>query len=266
MRHVNADPRCPNADRRDGPPPLAFEQVTFGYQRIPILREVNLRIDPAEFVAVVGPNGSGKSTLVKLGLGLLEPTHGTVRLFGESLPQFSDWARVGYVPQRASADAALPISVDEVVRSGVVSQVGLFGRMSTTQRERLEHAMDVMGIASLRKQAVAHLSGGQQQRVLIARALVTGPELLVLDEPTTGVDSDARRILREALDHLRECEGVAMVYITHDPEGFTGLADRVIEMRAGRAIEHRPDDPEIPGLGGHVPHLARAGEDEGGLG
>lgn len=219
------------------PAALAFEQVTFGYQRLAVLREVSLRVTAGEFVAVVGPNGSGKSTLVKLGMGLLTPSHGVVRLFGTPVRKFREWDRVGYVPQHAAAPAAVPVSVEEVVRTGLAGQTGLLRRPSRQQRDQLAHVMEVMGVADLRREAISTLSGGQQQRVLIARALVTAPELLMLDEPTTGVDAYARRALRESLEHLRHREGVAMVYVSHDPQGFTGLADRVVEMRAGRAIE-----------------------------
>lgn len=232
------------------PPALAFEQVTFGYQRLPVLREVSLRVEPGEFVAVVGPNGSGKSTLVGVGLGLLRPAHGTVRLFGTPVDRFAEWHRIGYVPQRAAADAAIPISVEEVVRSGLAHRVGLLRRPSPAQREKLEHVMEVMGLTALRREAVGTLSGGQQQRALIARALVTGPELLVLDEPTTGVDAHARHVLRESLEHLRHHEQVAMVYISHDPQGFAGLADRVVEMRAGRAAETDPRAATAPAAEG----------------
>lgn len=217
-------------------PVLDFDQVTFGYGRIPVLRELSLRVAPAEFLAVIGPNGSGKSTLIKLGLGLLRPTHGTVRLFGSQVRTFDDWGRVGYVPQRASARADVPVSVEEVVRTGLAGRTGLFGRPTAEQRDRIEHVLDLLGLTSLRKEAITRLSGGQQQRTLIARALATRPDLLILDEPTTGVDAGARGVLRESLEHLVRIEGVAVVYISHDPEGFAGLADRVVELRAGKAI------------------------------
>lgn len=211
-----------------------FDQVTFGYGRIPILREASLALSPGEFVAVVGPNGAGKTTLMRLGLGLLRPTHGTVRLFGQRIEAFRDWGMVGYVPQRAAAASSIPISVAEVVRTGLAGRLGLFGRPDERQRWRIEHVLDVMGIAAIRREPLTRLSGGQQQRTLIARALVTEPRLLVLDEPTTGVDADARGVLRESLEHLVHIEGVAVAYISHDPEGFFGLADRVVEVRAGR--------------------------------
>lgn len=226
-------------------PVLEFDQVTFGYGRIPVLREVSLRIAPGEFVAIIGANGSGKTTLMRLGLGLLRPTHGTVRLFGARLREFSDWGRVGYVPQRASANASVPLNVEEVVRTGLAGHLGLFRRPNREQRQRVEEVLDRMGLSALRAQRVSNLSGGQQQRALIARAMVTAPDILVLDEPTTGVDVDARGVLRESLEHLVHAEGVAVVYISHDPEGFAGLADRVFEIRAGRAV--RCEDPNSHG-------------------
>jgi zinc transport system ATP-binding protein len=218
------------------PAVLAFDQVTFGYGRIPVLREASLQIAAGEFVALVGANGSGKTTLLRIGLGLLRPSHGTVRLFGERLEQFRDWGRVGYVPQRAAADAQIPVSVEEVVRTGLAGHLGLLRRPTRAQRAKVDEVLDRMGVADLRRQPVTQLSGGQQQRALIARALVTGPSLLVLDEPTTGVDADARTVLRESLEHLVRTDGVSVVYISHDPEGFAGLADRVLEIRAGRAV------------------------------
>jgi zinc transport system ATP-binding protein len=224
---------------------IEYDQVTFGYGRIPVLRELSLRVTRGELLAVVGPNGSGKSTLIKLGLGLLRPTHGSVRLFGAHVRDFDDWGRVGYVPQRASAQAAVPVSVEEVVRTGLAGRLGLLRRPDREQRDRIEHTLDLLGLAALRRQSIARLSGGQQQRTLIARALVTGPELLILDEPTTGVDADARGVLRESLEHLVRAEGVAVIYISHDPEGFAGLADRIVELHAGRAV--RCEDPSRHG-------------------
>ena len=239
----------PKGPRTHGSPVLAFEQVTFGYTRLPVLREVSLTIDPGEFVAIIGANGSGKSTLIKLGLGLLRPTHGTVRVFGAPVDRFSDWARIGYVPQRAVADSSVPLSVAEVVRSGLAGSLGLVRRPNRRQREQIDHVIDLMGLGRIRRQAVGTLSGGQQQRALIARALVTDPDLLVLDEPTSGVDADARGVLRESIEHLLREHGVAVCYITHDPVGFSGLADRVLEVRAGRVAEC--EDPSVH----HHPHV-----------
>lgn len=218
-------------------PAIEFDQVTFGYGRFPVLREVSLRIHPGEFYAIVGANGSGKTTLMKLALGLLRSSYGTIRLFGVPVERFREWHQIGYVPQRAAARPALPISVDEVVRTGLAGHNGLFRRPDAGQRRRVEHVVDVMGLDEIRSAPISRLSGGQQQRALIARALVTSPRLLVLDEPTTGVDIAARNVLRESLEHLVRVEGVAVAYISHDPEGFSGLAHHVVEVTAGRLID-----------------------------
>ncbi|MDP8970087.1 MAG: ATP-binding cassette domain-containing protein [Actinomycetota bacterium] len=222
---------------------LEFDQVTFGYGRLPILREVSLRITEGEFVAVVGPNGSGKTTLVLLGLGLLRPTYGVVRLFGTDASRLRDRWRVGYVPQRASVATPLPVSVAEVVRSGLAGQLRPGRRFTRAHRERLGHVLGLLGLAEVRNRRLSELSGGQQQRALIARALVTGPRLLVLDEPTTGVDVEARAVLRESLEYLVGVEGIAVVYVSHDPGGFAGIADRVVEVRAGRVVRVDPEAP-----------------------
>jgi len=221
----------------DGPLPLELDQVTFGFGRLPVLREASLRVPQGEFVAVVGANGSGKTTMMRLALGLLAPTHGTVRLFGTPIGRFRDWHLVGYVPQRATTSTTLPVSVGEVVRTGLAGSLGLVGRPRAEHRARMEHVLDLMRLTGLRRRRMTQLSGGQQQRALIARALVTAPRLLVLDEPTTGVDAAARSSLREALEHLVEVERIAVVYVSHDPEGFMGLAHRVVEVRAGRIVD-----------------------------
>ncbi|MDP8970764.1 MAG: metal ABC transporter ATP-binding protein [Actinomycetota bacterium] len=229
------------------PAVLELDQVVFGYGRVPVLQAASLRVHEGEFVAVVGANGSGKTTLLRLALGLIQPSRGSVSLFGTPVRRFRDWGRVGYVPQRASTESALPLSVEEVVRTGLAGSLGLLRRPDAAQRARLEQVLDLMDLAGLRGQPVGRLSGGQQQRALIARALVTAPALLMLDEPTTGVDPSARTALREVLERLVRQEGVAVVYVSHDPEGFTGLSDRVVEVRAGRV--EAVDTVGLPGNG-----------------
>ena len=221
--------------RQAVPPALELDEVSFAYGGGPVLRQASLRVSEGEFVAVVGGNGSGKTTLMKIALGLLSPGTGHVRLFGDDIKSFRDWHKVGYVPQRAVAVSALPISVDEVVRSGLAARARWLGRRRPEEHARIEHVVDLLGLVAVRRSRVSELSGGQQQRALIARALVTAPRLLVMDEPTTGVDSHARQILRTSLEHLVDVEGMAVVYVSHDPEGFSGLAQRVVEVADGRA-------------------------------
>lgn len=219
---------------------LELDDVSCTYGRHPVLNGVSLRLQAGEFTAVVGPNGAGKTTLVRLALGLLRPSRGTVRLFGTDVARFRDWSWVGYVPQRANTSSALPISVDEVVRSGLAGQLRPLRRTSPAQHERVEHVLDVMGLQQVRRRRISQLSGGQQQRALIARALVTTPRLLFLDEPTTGVDAEAKSALRVSLEHLVRVEAISVVYISHDPAGFTGLAQRVLEVRDGTVLSPAP--------------------------
>jgi len=222
---------------------LEFDAVSFGYGPVPVVRDVDLRVPDGTFVALVGANGSGKTTLMRLGLGLLRPTSGAVRLFGVDADRFHDRWQVGYVPQRASAATTLPVSVVEVVRTGLAGQLGPRWRFGRAHHDRIEHVLDLMGLQDARHRRLSELSGGQQQRALIARALVTRPQLLVLDEPTTGVDAEARAVLRDSLEHLVRVERVAVVYVSHDPEGFAGLADRVIEVRGGATVDVTPAAP-----------------------
>jgi zinc transport system ATP-binding protein len=217
------------------PPALELDGVSFAYGRVPVLREVSLCVIEGEFVAVIGGNGSGKTTLMKLGLGLLRPTAGRVRLFGTALDAFRSWDKVGYVPQRAMSTSALPVSVEEVVTSGLAANARPFLRRRSEEAARMDHVVELLGLVDHRRSRMSELSGGQQQRALIARALVTAPRLLIMDEPTAGVDAGARDVLRGSLEHLVNVEGMAVVYVSHDPEGFAGLAHRVVEIEDGRA-------------------------------
>lgn len=221
----------------DEPAAMAFDAVSFAYGRSAVLDRVSLCVREGEFVAVVGANGSGKTTLMRIGLGLLRPASGRVELFGRDTATFREWWRIGYVPQRAMTSSALPISVEEVVWTGVAGKRGALRRRRPEDRARFDHVVDLLGLTRDLRVRLSELSGGQQQRALIARALVTGPRLLMMDEPTTGVDADARHILRESLEHLVRVEGIAVVYVSHDPEGFAGLADRVLEVDAGSVTD-----------------------------
>lgn len=230
-------------------PALELEAVSFAYRSVPILNHVSLCVHEGEFVAVVGANGSGKTTLMKLALGLLDAVGGEVRLFGVAVDSFRDWHLIGYVPQRARAASALPVSVEEVVRSGLAARTSWPRRHRAEQRDRIEHVVELLGLVDHRRSRLSELSGGQQQRALIARALVTAPRLLVMDEPTTGVDAEARQVLRSSLEHLVEVEGMAVVYVSHDPAGFAGLAQRVVDVSGGGIhacpvpVEHQVGPP-----------------------
>ena len=225
----------------------------------PVLRGVDLQIRQGEVLAVLGTNGSGKSTLIRTMVGLLPAARGEVKLFGTPVPRFRQWRRVGYVPQRLTAAGGVPATVQEVVSSGLLSKRRLFRPLRPAGREAIARALEVVDLMDLRKEAVAELSGGQQQRVLIARALVSDPDLLVLDEPTAGVDLHSQGIFTEAI-RQRVARGTTVVMVSHDLGPMDALIDRAVVLRRGRIVYDGP--PHASQTHAHVhPHVA---EDESG--
>jgi zinc transport system ATP-binding protein len=207
-------------------PVVDLANVTFGYTATPVVEDVSLAIDSGEYVAIVGPNGSGKSTLMQLMLGLLSPDTGTARLFGERAVRFDDGERIGYVAQQASAAKEMPITVREVVKMGRFPHVG-FGRLSSEDWALVDEALDTVGMSSFADRRVTHLSGGQRQRAFIARALASEADLLVLDEPTVGVDAESVDAFYDLLAALN-AEGITVVLIEHDLGAVVEHADRVV--------------------------------------
>jgi zinc transport system ATP-binding protein len=191
--------------------------ITFGYDETPVLLNVSLAINEGDFLAVIGPNGSGKTTLVKILLGLLRPATGRVEIMGKRVDEFTDWRAVGYVPQKATHfDPLFPASVEEVVGMALLSNSQILGPGRSRNVQPVLRALRLVGMESFRGARIGRLSGGQQQRVFIARALVTGPRVLFLDEPTTGVDAETQGYFYDMLDHLNKDEGITIVLITHD--------------------------------------------------
>jgi len=202
--------------------------LDFGYAATPVVADVSVRVDAGEYVAVVGPNGSGKSTLMKLLLGLLRPDAGTASLFGEPAHEFDDGSRIGYVAQHASAAKEMPITVREVVKMGRFPHVG-FGRLNAADWAIVDDALETVGMTAFADRRVTQLSGGQRQRAFIARALASEAELLVLDEPTVGVDAESVEAFYALLDALHET-GITVLLIEHDAVAVTDHADRVVCM------------------------------------
>jgi zinc transport system ATP-binding protein len=197
-------------------PFVELEGVGVSYGEVRVLDGINLTVEPGDFLGIIGPNGSGKTTLLRVMLGLLEPQEGSVRLFGQPPASFREWRRVGYVPQRAVLDPSLPVTVQEVVASGLVASLGFFQRIGRAQRLRVSEALARAGMEAHAQARIGALSTGQQQRVLIARALVSDPELIILDEPTGGVDPEAQTSFYAMLHHLNREREVTLVLVSHD--------------------------------------------------
>ncbi|MBX9425298.1 MULTISPECIES: metal ABC transporter ATP-binding protein [Streptomyces] len=213
----------------------------------PVLRGVDLTVRRGEVVALLGANGSGKSTAVRAVIGQVPLTGGTIELFGTERKRFRDWARVGYVPQRTTAASGVPATIREVVSSGRLSR-RRFGWLTRADKAAVERAIDLVGLSDRAKDSVSALSGGQHQRVLIARALASEPELLIMDEPMAGVDLASQEILASTLRE-QVAAGTSVLLVLHELGPLEPLIDRAVVLRDGCVVH---DGPPPKAVGQHA--------------
>lgn len=225
-------------------PAIELEQVSFQYDsKTSVLEDIQLTMTQGEFLGLVGPNGSGKSTLIKIILGLLPPQKGEIRLFGERIQSFKDWSRVGYVSQKANSfNTGFPATVFEVVSTGLFGKMGLFRWLGKKEKSQILRAIDLVGLRDLANRNIGKLSGGQQQRTFIARALVSNPDLLILDEPTVGVDAESVDRFYELLEHLHDHIGISMLLVSHDIGVITSKVDQVACLNKKLFFHGNPKD------------------------
>jgi zinc transport system ATP-binding protein len=236
------------------PPVLELRGASVAYDGRLALAGADLQVDTGEVVALLGANGSGKSTLVRAALGLVPLVSGSVALFGTPVSRFRDWPRLGYVPQRTSAASGVSATVREVVATGRLSRVGRLRPMRAADRDVITGALETVDLLDRGRDSVATLSGGQQQRVLIARALASEPELLVLDEPTAGVDAANQEALGDTVRRLTE-QGTTIVVVTHELGQLQGTVRRAVTLAHGRVLHDGPP-PEADHLHLHDPDHA----------
>jgi zinc transport system ATP-binding protein len=229
--------------------PLAvrLEHVSFGYGHGPhVLRNVSLEIQRGEFVAVAGPNGGGKTTLLKLILGLEEPSAGRVELHARQL---------SYLAQRAQPGVDAPLTVRELVSAGRAPRARLVGPLGRDGRAAVREAIDRVGLLPQADRRLSALSGGQQQRAFIAKALAADPQLLVLDEPTTGVDAETQESLGALLEELHRELDVTILYVSHEFGAVESFVERIVLIRGEVVFDGPPSD--LPGMW-HDPSHAHA--------
>ena len=218
---------------------IRIENVTFGYGRANVLEDVSTSIKDGDFMGIVGPNGSGKSTLLKIFLGLLKPQKGTVKVFDTDINKFSQWGKIGYIPQKATSfNQGFPATVEEVVSANLFPMLGLAGRMGKEHREKVDEALEIVNMLEYKKRIIGRLSGGQQQRVFIAKSLVSKPRVIFMDEPTVGIDQKSEENFYELMGSLNSNHGITLVIVTHDIGAIDNRVNRVLCLSDGKLHEH----------------------------
>ncbi|MBK7404559.1 MAG: metal ABC transporter ATP-binding protein [Phycisphaerales bacterium] len=208
---------------------LEFDRVCYTYEQAanPAIRDITFRVEPGERLGILGPNGAGKTTLVRIALGLIAPTSGSVRVFGELPAQARAQRWIGYLPQRSRAELAFPLSVRQVVAMPATARLAPWKRPSPEGRAAVERALHLTGCEEFAASPIGRISGGQFQRTMIARALAAQPRILILDEPTIGIDVTGQQRFAEMLSHVQAELGITVVVVTHDLRTVAAGCDRV---------------------------------------
>lgn len=221
-------------------PAIECSDVFFSYGQTPVLSSLSLRIEEEQFVCISGRNGSGKTTLMRLFLGELLPNHGSIAIFGQNPADFTAWKNVGYMSQ-FPVDAAFPATVREIVSTALYPL--------KPQRKDREHliteALRLTGMQDMKDHLLGELSGGQRQRVLLSRVLAGAPRLLLLDEPTAGVDEQSTTLILETLTHL-QTHGLTIVVISHDTHELEKYADTILRVEDGHITKGGLHDVHVP--------------------
>jgi ABC-type Mn2+/Zn2+ transport system ATPase subunit len=229
---------------------IRFAHATFGFPGVIALQDISLDIAEGEFVGVIGPNGSGKTTLCRAVLGLMEPMGGSLQIFDCACQELRchHRARIGYLPQKGALDRNFPITVLETVMMGRYGALGLFRRPTGRDREIALDALNNVGMQDHRDSALGSLSGGQQQRVFIARALAQEPEVLLLDEPTTGIDITTQHSVLDLIRRLHQDLKLTILLITHDINMIRPHVDRLVLLKTRLYAAGPPDEVLRPDL------------------
>lgn len=208
---------------------IILENISFSYEKTPVFSDLNIRIFEGEFSVILGPNGVGKSTLIKIIIGILKPQKGKVIInSSKSVNVF------GYVPQRASLDTQFPITVEEVLLGGLTKNFGFYTKQDF---QKVNEVLEKLNLAEYRKKNFFQLSGGQQQRVLIGRAIISEPEILILDEPSSNIDKKNEEILSLILEELKKEKTI--IVVTHETTFVEDITDRVFCLTRGKIVEHK---------------------------
>ncbi len=227
---------------------ITIDELDFAYRDSLVLKEVSLHVAPRTTLGLIGPNGGGKTTLLRLLLGLVEPTRGSIRIDGLTPRQaVARGDTIGYLPQNPrQPDTRLPLSVRQVARLGLVGKTGMLQRYRADDLKFVDELLRMIGVGELADAPIGTLSGGQLQRVLIARALAARPKVLLLDEPTTGIDRLGQQQFLESIARLKENLGLTVIFVSHDLRAVSAISDRIaclnLTLHYHDVPEHLPPD------------------------
>jgi zinc transport system ATP-binding protein len=197
-----------------------IDNVSYGFNSALVLENISFTVDKGDFVGIIGPNGAGKTTLFRSMLGLLEDYQGRITFFGEDIRKNRNiLQKIGYIPQKNSIDQGFPATVEEIVSLGITSR--------RPSKNKINHAIETVGLFDQKTKRIGELSGGQQQRVLIAKALANEPELLILDEPVTGIDLETQNKFYVLLKKLNEDNKITIIWASHDLDAVKKLANKI---------------------------------------
>lgn len=222
---------------------ISIKNVSYTYEHKQVLDHINFDLSKGSFMGLLGPNGGGKTTLIKLILGLIKPDSGSISLFGEPISQFKSWQKIGFVSQKSNSfNKGFPATVFEVVSMGLTAKIGYLKFFTKKHKAKVIEAIQQVGMEDSMYENIGNLSGGQQQRVFIARSLVSNPDLLILDEPTVGVDIENVQRFYELLYKLHTEQNITLLLVTHDTGTLTKFATDIVCLNKTLHFHGNPDE------------------------
>lgn len=221
---------------------VELQHIFFKYEKgVYVLHDISLDIHKGDYLGIIGPNGGGKTTLIKIMLNLLHPEKGSVKLFGQHISSFKDWYKIGYVPQKAvNFENSFPLSVEEVVNMGRYGRKGMFKNLDNHDKHIIVQSLKHVEMEHTGHKLIGNLSGGQQQRVFIARALASEPEIIVLDEPTAGVDEKTHKQFYDLLKKLNKELKLTLILVTHDMNIVSHEASEIVCINKTAIYDRNP--------------------------
>lgn len=219
------------------PADIQAKNISFRYGCEAVLNRISFSVWPGDFVAVIGSNGAGKSTLLRLLLGELIPAEGEIFLFGEEISRFKNWPKIGYIPQNPAALAGgFPATVEEIVCLSLYPGIGPLYPVRGIHRQKAREALALVGMRDFSRRMIGELSGGQLQRVMAARVIAADCDMMLLDEPTSGVDTESADTLYELLQDFNQ-KGLTILMVTHDVARAAGYVSRTLCLEDGSLVE-----------------------------